>query len=178
MRKNTSFTRIAVPAVLAVLALLIPATAQAGGGLSTNSDETVPGSKAKLVGGRAIAPADAPKQVQKVIAAANKIRNKPYKWGGGHGDWKDKGYDCSGAVSYALHGGKLLDVPLDSTGLSRYGVKGKGSWISVYGNPGHAYMVVAGLRFDTAATRGDGPSWSKSLQSTSGKFKVRHPRGL
>ena len=178
MRKNTSFTRIAVPAVLAVLALLIPATAQAGGGLSTNSDETVPGSKAKLVGGRAIAPADAPKQVQKVIAAANKIRNKPYKWGGGHGDWQDKGYDCSGAVSYALHGGKLLDVPLDSTGLSRYGVKGKGSWISVYGNPGHAYMVVAGLRFDTAATRGDGPSWSKSLQSTSGKFKVRHPRGL
>ena len=178
MRKNTSFPRIAVLAVLAVVALIVPATAQAGGGLSTNSNETVPGSKAKLVGGRAIAPADAPKQVQKVIAAANKIRNKPYKWGGGHGDWKDKGYDCSGAVSYALHGGKLLDVPLDSTGLSRYGVKGKGSWISVYGNPGHAYMVVAGLRFDTAATRGDGPSWSKSLKSTPGKFKVRHPRGF
>lgn len=133
---------------------------------------------AHLDGSRAVAPKSAPKAVKRMIRAGNKIRHKKYKWGGGHGDWTDKGYDCSGAVSYALHGGKLLDVPLDSTGLSRYGVKGKGSWISVYGNPGHAYMVVAGLRFDTAATRGDGPSWSKSLQSTSGKFKVRHPRGL
>jgi hypothetical protein len=178
VRKNVSFPRIAVLAVLAALALLVPATAQAGGGLTTNTGETVPGSKAKLVDGRAVAPADAPKRVQKVIAAANKIRNKPYKWGGGHGDWKDKGYDCSGAVSYALHGGNLLDVPLDSTGLSHYGVKGKGSWISVYGNPSHAYMIVAGLRFDTSMTPGNGPGWSKTKRSTSGTFKVRHPRGL
>ena len=178
MRKNTSFPRIAVLAVLAALALLIPATAQAGGGLSTSSDPTVPGSKAKLVDGKAIAPADAPRRVQKVIAAANKIRNKPYKWGGGHGDWKDKGYDCSGAVSYALHGGGLLDTPLDSTGLSHYGSRGKGSWISVYGNPSHAYMIVAGLRFDTSMTPGDGPGWSKTKRSTSGTFKVRHPKGL
>jgi hypothetical protein len=177
VRTSISFPRIAVLAVLAALALVLPAAAQAGGGLSTTSSETVPGSKAKLVGGRAIAPENAPKKVKQVIAAANQIRNKPYKWGGGHGDWKDSGYDCSGAVSYALHGGKLLNTPLDSTGLSRYGDRGKGAWISVYGNPGHAYMVVAGLRFDTAATAGDGPSWSKSLQSTPGKFKVRHPRG-
>jgi hypothetical protein len=178
VRKNVSFPRIAVLAVLAAVALLVPATAQAGGGLSTTTSETVAGSKAKLAGGRAIAPDDAPRRVQRVIAAANRIRNKPYVYGGGHGNWKDKGYDCSGAVSYALHGGNLLDVPLDSSSLSRYGKRGKGQWISVYGNPGHAYMIVAGLRFDTANTRGDGPSWSRSKRSTPGKFKVRHPRGL
>jgi len=178
VRQNFSFPRIATLVVLAALALIVPATAQAGGGLSTSSNPTVPGSKAKLVNGKAVAPADAPRRVQKVIAAANKIRNKPYKWGGGHGSWKDKGYDCSGAVSYALHGGRLLDTPLDSTGLSRYGQKGKGSWISVYGNPGHAYMIVAGLRFDTSMTPGNGPGWSKTKRSLSGKFKVRHPRGL
>lgn len=178
MPRDLRFPRIAALAVLAVLALLPTATAQAGGGLATTTSETVPGSKAKLVHGRAIAPADAPRRVQKVIAAANKIRNKPYEYGGGHGSWRDRGYDCSGSVSYALHGGGLLSTPLDSTGLSRYGKRGKGAWISVYGNPGHAYMIVAGLRFDTSNTRGDGPSWSRSLSSTSGSYKVRHPRGL
>ncbi len=178
MPKNLRSPRIAVLAILAAVALLPAATAQAGGGLSTNSGATVPGSKAKLVGNRAVAPADAPKKVKKVIAAANRIRNKPYKWGGGHGNWKDKGYDCSGAVSYALHGGGLLKTPLDSTGLSRYGSKGKGAWISVYGNPSHAYMIVAGLRFDTSMTPGNGPGWSKTKRSTSGKFTVRHPRKL
>ncbi|GIK76609.1 MAG: hypothetical protein BroJett022_02990 [Actinomycetes bacterium] len=178
MRSHITFPRMAVLAVLAALALLPAATATAGGGLSTMPSETVKGSKAKLVDGRAIAPADAPRRVQRVIAAANRIRNKPYKWGGGHGDWRDRGYDCSGAVSYALHGGGLLDTPLDSTGLSRYGSRGKGQWISVYGNPGHAYMVVAGLRFDTSNTPGNGPGWSRSKRSTSGSFKVRHPRGL
>jgi len=167
-----------VLAVLAALALLPTATASASGGLSTAPSETVAGAKAKLVGGRAIAPAAAPRRVQRVIAAANRIRNKPYKWGGGHGSWKDKGYDCSGAVSYALHGGRLLDTPLDSTGLSHYGSKGKGKWISVYGNPGHAYMIVAGLRFDTSMTPGNGPGWSRSPRSTPGRFKVRHPKGL
>jgi hypothetical protein len=178
VRRTSRIPRVAVLAALAALALLPTATAQAGGGLSTNSSPTVAGSKAKLVKGKAIAPADAPRRVQKVIAAANKIRNKPYVWGGGHGNWKDKGYDCSGAVSYALHGGGLLNTPLDSTGLSRYGKKGKGSWISVYGNPSHAYMIVAGLRFDTSMTPGNGPGWSKTKRSTPGSFKVRHPRGL
>ena len=96
-----------------------------------------------------------------MIAAANKIRNKPYKYGGGHTtNFKDTGYDCSGAVSYALHGGGLLDTPLDSGSLGKWGKKKKGQWITVYGAPSHAYMVVAGLRFDTSMTRGDGPSWS------------------
>ena len=178
MRRTSRIPRVAVLAALAALAPLPTAAAQAGGGLSTNSSPTVAGSKAKLVNGKAVAPAEAPRRVQKVIAAANKIRNKPYQWGGGHGSWKDRGYDCSGAVSYALHGGRLLNTPLDSTGLSRYGQKGKGSWISVYGNPSHAYMIVAGLRFDTSMTPGNGPGWSKTKRSTPGKFKVRHPRGL
>ena len=178
MLKHIKFPRFAGIALVAALALIPAATAEAGGGIGTNTSPTVSGSKAKLSHGKAIAPANAPAEVQKVIAAANKIRNKPYVWGGGHGNWNDRGYDCSGAVSYALHGGKLLKSPLDSSGLSKYGQRGKGSWISVYGNPSHAYMIVAGLRFDTSNTRGDGPSWSRSMRSTSGKFKVRHPRGF
>ena len=164
---------------------LVPAVAEAGtGGTSpdgtpaSDPTATVPGSKAKLVNGAAVAPADAPAKVKRVIAAANKIRTKPYEYGGGHGNWNDSGYDCSGAVSFALHGGKLLKAPLDSSGLAKWEEPGKGSWISVYGNPGHAYMVVAGLRFDTSNTGGDGPRWSKSLRSTPGKFAVRHPEGL
>jgi hypothetical protein len=176
--KHIKFPRFAGVALIAALALIPAATAEAGGGIGTNTSPTVKGWKAKLSHGKAIAPANAPKEVQRVIAAANKIRNKPYVYGGGHGNWHDRGYDCSGAVSFALHGGKLLKSPLDSTGLSKYGQRGKGAWISVYGNPSHAYMIVAGLRFDTSNTRGDGPSWSRSMRSTSGKFKVRHPRGF
>jgi hypothetical protein len=170
------FPRIAGIAVIAALALIPAASAQAGGGLSSGGNFS--GSKAKLVDGKAVAPSDAPAQVQEVIAAANKIRNKPYVYGGGHGSWNDRGYDCSGAVSFALHGGHLLNTPLDSSSLANYGDRGKGSWISVYGNPSHAYMIVAGLRFDTAGTPGNGPGWSKSTYSTPGKFKVRHPRGF
>ncbi len=167
-------------ALIATFAVLAPSASAGGGGLGSGADDagsTVPGSKAKLVKGKAIAPANAPEAVKKVIAAANKIRNKPYRYGGGHGSFRDSGYDCSGAVSYALHGAKLLSSPLDSSGLARYGAKRKGKWITVYGASSHAYMVVAGLRFDTAMTSGDGPSWSKSLRSVSENYKARHPRG-
>jgi hypothetical protein len=157
----------------------VPSGAAAGGGISSGGGtKTTPGSKAKLVNGRAIAPADAPVRVQKVIAAANKIRNKPYVYGGGHGSFNDNGYDCSGAVSYALHGGRFLNTPLDSSSLGRWGARKKGQWISVYGAPSHAYMVVAGLRFDTSMTPGNGPGWSKSMRSTSESYKVRHPKGF
>lgn len=180
-RRIGGLVLLAAVAALA-LTMIFAASANASGGVgpegTSSSDATVPGSKAKLVKGRAIPPEDAPKRVQKVIAAANKIRNKPYKYGGGHGDWKDSGYDCSGAASYALHGGGLLDAPIDSNGMARYGEKGKGQWISVYGAPSHGYIVVAGLRFDTAMTQGDGPSWSRSLKSVSENYKVRHPKGL
>jgi len=175
--------RAGTVAAAACMAFVPAATAQAGsGGLGpdgTSAPPTVPGAKAKIVdGGQAVAPEGAPKVVQKVIAAANKIEDKPYKYGGGHGSFNDKGYDCSGSVSYALHGGGLLDTPLDSTGLGKYGDRGKGSWITIYGAPSHAYMVVAGLRFDTSMTAGDGPGWSKTMRSTPESYRVRHPEGL
>lgn len=157
---------------------LVPATAQAAsGGLGTStSPTTVPGAKAKLVKGKAIPPESAPPRVVKVIKAANKIRNKPYRYGGGHGSFKDSGYDCSGAASYALRGGGFLKTPIDSNGMARFGVKGKGKWITVYGAPSHGYIVVAGLRFDTSMTPGNGPGWSKTMRSTPESYKVRHPK--
>jgi len=142
-----------------------------------SSSECVPAKKARLVNGKAIAPESAPARVKRVIKYANRIRNKPYVYGGGHASFHSKGYDCSGAVSYALRGGKFVSSPLASTGYMNWEKKGKGKWISVYSNPSHAYMTVAGLRFDTANTTGNGPRWSKSLTSTSGSFKVRHPGG-
>jgi cell wall-associated NlpC family hydrolase len=184
MLKSILSPRSAGLVAATALALIPAATAHADGTggtsptgdpASTPAPTTVPGDKAELVNGRAIAPEDAPNRVKRVIAAANRIRNKPYVYGGGHASFKDSGYDCSGSVSYALHGGGLLDAPLDSSSLvSDWGRPGEGSWISVYGNAGHAYMIVAGLRFDTSMTPGNGPGWSKSLESTPGKFAVRH----
>ena len=145
------------------------------GGLSTSTETCVPVQKARLVNGKAIAPSSAPARVKRVIKYANRIRNKPYVYGGGHGSFEDKGYDCSGAVSYALRGGKFLSTPLDSTSFMNWKKPGPGAWITVYSNPSHAYLVVAGLRFDTSMTDGDGPGWSTSMRSTSGKFEARHP---
>jgi cell wall-associated NlpC family hydrolase len=138
---------------------------------------TGPTGTASLVGGRAIAPADAPAAVRRVIAAANKIRTKPYVWGGGHGRWWDRGYDCSGAVSYALRGGEFLDSPLPSGPMERWGSPGPGRWITVYANAGHAFAVIAGLRWDTSGdTSGTGPRWHPDMASSSG-FVARHPPG-
>jgi peptidoglycan hydrolase CwlO-like protein len=138
----------------------------------------VPGSTATLLpDGQAAPPADAPPVVQSVIAAANQISSTPYIWGGGHGSWDSPGYDCSGAVSFALHGGGLLDSPLDSTGLETWGVPGAGSWITVYANAGHAWAVIAGLRWDTSGdVSGSGPRWHTDMASTAG-FIARHPAG-
>lgn len=127
--------------------------------------------------GLAVAPASAPAEVQAIIAAGNAIASKPYKYGGGHGRWTDTGYDCSGSISYALHGAGLLDTALDSTGFMSWGERGQGTWVSVYANPGHAYMVVAGLRFDTSARRTTGNRWTDEMRSSSG-YTVRHPTGL
>lgn len=140
-----------------------------------STDTCAPVAKATLVNGKAIAPASAPARVKRVIKYANKIRNKPYIYGGGHGSFVDKGYDCSGAVSFALRGGKFVSSPMPSTGYMNWKKPGPGEWITVYSNPGHAYLVVAGLRFDTSMTDGDGPGWSTSMRSTSGKFEARHP---
>ena len=134
-----------------------------------------------LPNGMAAAPAEAPPQVRAAIYAANKIVGKPYRYGGGHAKVEDTGYDCSGTISYALIGAKLLKAPLDSGSFMRWGKKGPGRWITVYTNPGHGFVVIAGLRLDTSAA-GDpsgakGPRWRPALRSTKG-FVARHPAGL
>jgi hypothetical protein len=158
------------------------AWAQPAGGISVVSPkppQVLPGpaTAAALVGGRAIAPVDAPAAVRRTIAAANRIRTKPYVWGGGHGRWWDRGYDCSGAVSFALRGGGFLDSPLPSGPMERWGEPGPGRWITVYANAGHAYAVIAGLRWDTSGNRsGTGPRWHPDSADSSG-FVARHPPG-
>ena len=132
------------------------------------------GSRATLnPDGTATPPADAPEAVKAVIAAANQITNAPYIYGGGHGSFESSGYDCSGSVSFALHGGGFLSSPLDSTGLMTWGEAGAGNWITVYANAGHAYMEVAGLRFDTS---GAPPRWQTEPRDPTG-YAVRHPAG-
>jgi cell wall-associated NlpC family hydrolase len=145
------------------------------GGVGHTNPTCAPVKKAKLVGGKAIAPSTAPPRVKAVIAAANKIVTKPYVWGGGHGSWESRGYDCSGSVSYALHGGRFLSTPLTSGSLAGWGHSGRGRWITVYANGGHAYAVIAGLRFDTSGdTVGTGPRWHTDKRSNAG-FVKRHP---
>ncbi len=128
---------------------------------------------------RAVAPSSAPPQVRAVIAAANRIDHRPYVWGGGHLRWWTRGYDCSGAVSYALHGGGLLDTPLVSGELEYWGDPGPGRWITVYANSHHTFMDIAGLRFDTRdpPPGESGPRWHEWMADAS-KFVVRHPPGL
>jgi cell wall-associated NlpC family hydrolase len=133
---------------------------------------------AVLPNGTAVAPLEAPAVVAAVIQGGNEIARTPYKWGGGHGAWADKGYDCSGSVSFALAGAGLLGSPLTSGQLMQWGAPGPGRWITVYANGGHTFMVVAGLRFDTSGRSGPlGTRWQPALRSTSG-FVARHPPGL
>jgi hypothetical protein len=113
----------------------------------------------------------------RAIRAGNKLQNKPYRYGGGHKAFRDTAYDCSGTVSFALHAGKLLRAPLDSGSLMKWGVAGTGTWITVYANPGHTYVVIAGLRLDTSGTGGRGPRWQTVERDPAG-FVARHPAGL
>jgi hypothetical protein len=127
--------------------------------------------------GLAVAPASAPEEVRAIIEAGNEIATKPYKYGGGHARWNDTGYDCSGSVSYVLHAAGLLNRALDSSGFMSWGEPGRGTWVTVRTNPGHAYLIVAGLRFDTSARRQTGNRWSEQMRSARG-FRGRHPEGL
>jgi hypothetical protein len=186
------YITLAILAALGVLAIALPgfASAQAApsnGGVSPTDPMFQPAGKAKLINGIAIAPADAPPEVVEAIAAANQIVRKPYRYGGGHRrGFKDTGYDCSGAVSYALHGAGLLTSPLDSSSFMRWGERGRGKWITVYTNPGHAFAMIAGLRFDTGyrsrisrklgAKPGTGPRWD--VKRPTRGFRARHPEGL
>ena len=146
-----------------------------GGGVGTAS--SCPTGKAKLLNtGLAVPPADAPGRVRRAIRWANMIVDKPYRLGGGHRlPWRlDSAYDCSGTVSWALHGGRMLSSPLPSGSFSSWGARGPGRWITVYYNGGQAYMTIAGLRLDTSMVPGDGPGWSRHLRSNAG-YRVRHP---
>jgi hypothetical protein len=179
-----------------VLALIIvlacaPAVAHgaeaSNGGASPTDARYQPAEKAKIVNGYAIPPKDAPRRVKKAIEAANEIVDKPYRYGGGHASVEDRGYDCSGTVSYALIGANLLKSPLDSGSFMSWARKGKGKWISVYAHGGHAYAVIAGLRLDTGSRDpngarygqepGSGPRWNKTMRDPSG-YRVRHPAGF
>jgi hypothetical protein len=181
---NRAHLHILLAATLASLACLLPATA--GASTTGGAEYHPPAKKAKIVNGKAIAPADAPKKVKQIIAAANKIVTKPYHYGGGHAKYNDSGYDCSGAVSFALHGAKLIDRPMASGEYMSWAKSGTGRWVTVYANGGHAFMVVAGLRFDTGyrsdyatkhgAKSGSGPRWDKK-RPTDG-FVARHPKNL
>jgi peptidoglycan hydrolase CwlO-like protein len=135
-----------------------------------------PGETAQLITeSEASAPASAPEAIKGAIAAANAIAYTPYIWGGGHGSFESEGYDCSGAVSYALHGGGFLESPLDSTGLETWGEAGPGKWITVYANAEHAWMMIAGIAFDTVG--GPGPRWHDPPVDSPEGFIARHPPG-
>jgi cell wall-associated NlpC family hydrolase len=143
---------------------------------------TMPGLVGQIVNGVAYAPDQAPDPVKQAIWAANQIVGMPYRLGGGHQlGFTDHAYDCSGTVSFAMHGAGLLARPRDSSSFMRFGAAGKGQWITVYTNPGHAFAVIAGLRLDTSAAGdpagGSGPRWRPNLRSTSG-YRARHPVGL
>jgi hypothetical protein len=178
--------RLAVAGIttLLVLAVAVPAGAQTGGtgtpGSTTTTTTTTPApvgppGRAKLrKDGTAVAPADAPPAIQAAIAAGNAIHTLPYRWGGGHRSFYDTAYDCSGAVSYVLHAAGLITSPMPSGPLaSSWGVPGKGRWITVWANASHAYMIVAGLRFDTSSggdrwNQGSGPRWRKKKRKPLG----------
>ena len=191
MPSSRSHITLLCAAVAAALLLLMSLAAPASAGRTksrggaTFEPPPPPPEEATLVDGRVIAPASAPRRVKRVIEAANRLVEKPYVYGGGHKPFSstlDSGYDCSGAVSYALYGGRFLRSPLPSGALMSWGEEGPGDWITVYAHGGHAYIVVAGLRFDTSLRDPDapgpstGPRWSRTLRE-SDAFVARHPTG-
>lgn len=147
----------------------------------TKPELLVPGSTARYVNGLAAAPMSAPAAVQQTIWAGNQIIGLPYIWGGGHASFSSPGYDCSGTVSFALHGANLLATPEDSSEFMAWGSHGVGRWVAIFSNAGHAYMTVAGLRLDTSAaddpSNQQGPRW-RPLRPANEGFTVRHPLGL
>ena len=176
--------RAALCAVALALAPAATAEAAPGGGTQAPEPEAPAPTAAPLAhatlasdGRTALAPAGAPVAIQRAIAAANRINRKPYRYGGGHARFRDSGYDCSGTVSYVLHAAGVLRRPRASGDLMRFGRAGHGTWITVYANGGHAYMVIAGLRFDTSGPGPSGPRWRSVKRSSSG-YVARHPAGL
>jgi hypothetical protein len=160
----------------------VPSKAASGEAITPRSmDRLEPqaaGPSAILLSGIALAPPNAPEAIKAAISAANEIVGRPYIWGGGHASWYSRGYDCSGAVSYALGGGGFLTAPLNSGGLESWGEPGPGRWLTVYSNSSHAYAVIAGLRWDTVGdASGSGPRWHPAVAYPEG-FVARHPPGF
>ena len=166
----------------------VQAAAATGGALPKNAPPPAPPPPPPLLigpgytatvnpDGTATAPALAPAPVIQMINAGNQIATKPYIYGGGHGKWEDAGYDCSGSVSYALHGAGLLDEAMPSGNFETWGDPGPGQWVTLYANGGHIYAVIAGLRFDTSGRSGAGTRWQAGMRSGKG-YVVRHPVGL
>jgi len=152
-----------------------PASAGAKRHGSTGSTDIT---KATALGnGVALPPLEAPEEVKQIIEAGNIIARTPYVWGGGHGKWLDNGYDCSGSVSFALAAAGLLNGPLASGPLMSWGKPGPGKWVTIWSSPGHVFMEVAGVRFDTSNSRVTGSRWGNTMRSTAG-FVARHPEGL
>jgi hypothetical protein len=183
-RKLPALAVLAVAAVLPAQAVAAPTpstTASSGGAIAQQepaAPQEVAGESAQLTAsGLAIAPASAPQEVKDIIAAGNKIAKKPYVYGGGHARLVDTGYDCSGSVSYALIKAGLLTSSLDSSGFMRWGERGRGTWVTIRSNPGHAYMIVAGLRFDTSARSVTGSRWTDEMRSAKG-YRGTHPEGF
>ncbi len=176
----SGFVSIAAFVALALAPSGASAACHGGGITPAEIDICTPTPKARLLdNGMLIPPKAAPLRVKQTIEYANRIRNKPYIYGGGHASFQDKGYDCSGSVSYALRGGGFLESPVPSTTFMNWGMRGDGRWITIYSNPGHAYAVIAGYRWDTSGnTDGKtGPSWHEELRNNVG-YVVRHPAGF
>jgi hypothetical protein len=196
MRDTLSLKRrlaVAGMGMIFALGAAVPAAAQTGGSGPPGSTTTTtspapapvgpPGKATLRKDGTAVAPSDAPPAIQAAIAAGNAIHTLPYVWGGGHRTFYDSGYDCSGAVSYVLHAAGFLSSPMPSGPLaSSWGAFGKGRWITVWANASHAFMIVAGLRFDTSQggdrwNQGSGPRWRKKKRGTSGTFTAKYYPG-
>ena len=138
----------------------------------------VPGNTAEIINGLAAAPENAPPAVKQIIWNANRIIGRPYEYGGGHASFASYGYDCSGTVSFALHGGHLLSAPLDSSQFMGWGRTGQGRWMTILTNPAHAFLDIAGLRLDTSAAddpnNQQGPRW-RPLRTSNPGYSIRHP---
>ena len=173
--------RIGIRELFAGVVVLLAAASISHASSFPSSGPTTPGNAALLRNGLALAPANAPVSVKRAIWAANQLRTKPYRYGGGHKKFDDNAYDCSGTVSYALAGGGLVNVPLSSKEFRAFGGRGPGKWITVYARNGHTFAVIAGLRLDTTSphnpSRRWAPRWQPTDRTLSG-FEARHPIGL
>jgi hypothetical protein len=161
-----------------VFAVTVPALAS---DIFPMSGPIVSGKVARLRFGRAAAPKKAPLPVKRAIWAANQLRSKPYRYGGGHKSFDDRGYDCSGTISYVLGAAGLISSPISSTEFRSYGQRGRGRWITIYAREGHTFAIIAGLRLDTTPWDNSSNRWAPRWQTTDRLprgFEARHPVGL